>query len=149
MIGRFETFTYAITEISKYWNKIAVEEMKVYELKGAYAIYLVSLNRFPDGITSAQLCEICSKDKAEISRAVSLMEQRGLIIREHKGDNMYRALIKLTEKGKTAAAQIRERAQKAVEAGGRGVSKEDRETFYNVLGTISENLKKISKEGLK
>ena len=145
MIGRFETFTLAISEISQCWNKIAEEEMKAYELKGAYAIYLVALYRNSDGITAAELCSLCNKDKAEISRAVSVMEKKGLIKKEGA---QYRAKIMLTEDGKKLSSRVRERVIIAVEAGGFGLSDEERDVFYHSLEVISSNLKKISKDGL-
>ncbi len=148
MIGRFATFTLAISEISRYWNKIAAEEMKAYDLKGAHAVYLVALHRNTDGVTATNLCEICNKDKAEISRAVSLMQKRGLVKKENVTTNTYRAKISLTEEGMRAASQVRERVIVAVEAAGMGLTEEMRDTFYESLTRISANLKRISKEGL-
>ena len=146
MVGRFGVFTLAISEISTYWNKIAAEEMKAYDLKAAHAIYLMTLYKNPDGITAANLCEACNKDKAEISRAISLLEKRGLVIRDSSAS--YRAPIKLTESGVAAAISIRERIGVAMQAGGEGISSEERETFYKCLELILKKLKKISKEGL-
>lgn len=148
MVGRFETFTLAISELSQYWHKIASEEMKAYDLKGAYAIYLVALKNHPEGITAANLCEACSRDKAEISRAVSVMEKRGLAERESTGIGSYRALIKLTDKGKVAAEHVCRRAKLAVEIGGKGLTDEHREIFYKSLELIVSNLKNVCKEGL-
>ncbi len=146
MVGRFGVFTLAISELSQYWNKIAAEEMKAFDLKAPYAIYLITLYKNPDGITAAGLCEACNKDKAEISRAISLLEKRGLITRDSTAS--YRAPITLTESGKKAALSIRERINIAVEAGGKGISDSEREIFYKCLEIILANLKKISKEGL-
>ena len=81
MVDRFEAFTYMISEVSQYWNKIAALEMKKYGLKGLYALYLVTLSRHSDGITAAELSEISNKDKAEISRAVSVLEKNNLVKR--------------------------------------------------------------------
>lgn len=148
MLGRFETFTFAISEISQCWNKIASEEMKAYNLKGAYAIYLVALYRNSEGITAAKLCEMCNKDKAEISRAVSLMEERELIKREKVGANGYRAKIMLSDKGMKAAKQVKERVAVAVNEGGRGLTDDERNIFYHALEIIAANLKTITKEGL-
>lgn len=147
-MGRFETFTLAIFEMAQYWNKIASEEMKPYGLRAAHATYLVMLYRNPDGITAAKLCAECNKDKAEISRAVLLMEQKGLIKKENVANNSYRALIKLTDEGIKAAKQVKGRADLAADEGGKGLTEKERETFYYALSVISANLKKISEEGL-
>ena len=147
MIDRFELFTNTISEISHYWNRIATVEMEKYGLKGLYALYIVTLYRNPDGITATQLCEISNKDKAEISRAVSMLEKKGLIIREKVTSNSYRALLKLTGEGVSLAEVLCGRVNVIVEGASNGVSREELETFYRVFGTITGNLKAISREG--
>ncbi|MBQ1251367.1 MAG: hypothetical protein IIY02_00465, partial [Firmicutes bacterium] len=69
----------------------------------------------------------------------------GLVQRVGPG---YRALISLTEEGKTAAEHLHDRAEKAVEHGGCGISDEEREVFYRVFDRILANLKTISEDGL-
>lgn len=148
MIGRFEKFTFAISELSRYWHKIASDEMAAYGLKGPYAVYLVTMQRHPDGITAARLCELCEKNKADVSRAMADLEDKGMICRKTDGGNLYRALLVLTDKGKEAATHIKALAEKAVEIGGKGLTDEQRETFYHALEVISSNLKEVSREGL-
>ncbi|MBR1390221.1 MAG: MarR family transcriptional regulator [Lachnospiraceae bacterium] len=146
MIDRFEQFSLAIFNISRYWNKIAAEEMKKYGLKGAYAITLVTIYRCDGDVTASRLCELCSKDKAEISRTIAAMEEKGFLKRE--GKNFYRANLILTEAGKNAAQDISSKATLAVELTEKGVSDEKRDVFFEVLGIMSNNLKEISREGL-
>ena len=148
MIGRFEIFTLALSEISSSWNKIASDELKPYGLKGAYVVYLIALYKAKEGLTSVNLCEMCNKDKAEVSRAIKFLEEKGFISRENVTVNGYRARITLTEHGKNVTYALRERVKLAVEKGGKGLSEEEREGFYSALEIISSNLKEISKEGL-
>ncbi len=148
MIGRFETFTLALSEIMSSWNKIAAEEMKPFGLKGNAVIYLIALYKHPDGLTAANLCEMCNRDKAEVSRAIASMEMKGLLVRKNTTVNGYRANITLTENGREATRILRERVKLAVEKGGEGLSEEERESFYNSLEIIGENLKRMSKEGI-
>lgn len=145
MVERFERFSLAISEISRYWHKIASDEMEKYGMKGPLAIYLVALRRFGDGITATKLCELCSKDKSDVSRAVALMEKNGLI--EKHGAN-YRAVLKLTEEGVKAADIVRERAAVAVDFAGGEISDEKREILYETLELIAANLQKLSKQGI-
>lgn len=146
MIDRFEQFSLAIFNISRYWNKIAAEEMKKYSLKGGYAITLITIYRCDGSVTASRLCELCSKDKAEISRTIAAMEEKGFLKRE--GKNFYRANLILTEAGKTAAQDISNKATLAVELTEKGISAEKRNVFFEVLGIMSNNLKEISREGL-
>lgn len=148
MVSRFERFSFAISEIYRHWHKIAADEMAKYGLKGPYAVYFTAMSRFPEGITSAQLAEVCSRDKSDVSRAISIMEKKGLVKKEGSNRTLYRALLKLTEEGKIAAAHVNERAAVAVELGGRGLTDENREIFYETLEHIVANLQVMSEEGL-
>lgn len=148
MIGRFETFTLALSEIMSSWNKIATEEMKPFGLKGNSVIYLIALFKHPDGLTAANLCEMCDRDKAEVSRAISAMEKKGLVTRTNTTASGYRANITLTDEGRKTTHILRERVKLAVEKGGEGLSEGQRDEFYNALSVIGGNLKRISKEGL-
>lgn len=119
--------------------------MAKYGLRGPHAIYLVTMQRYPEGITAAQLCELCGRDKADISRAVSMMEQKQLITKE---GSHYRTLLKLTPSGDEAAAQVCHAAATAVDLASKGYNDQQRDTFYQVLDTITANLQTISRQGL-
>lgn len=145
MIDRFEKFSYFISEISHHWHKIANDVMAEYGLKGPHSVYFTTLYRCPEGITATKLCEICSRDKADVSRAVSVMEEKGLLIRE--GTN-YRAQLKLTKEGKAIAEKINARAEAAVEKGGKSLTEEQRTVFYEAIEIICSNLEDLSEKGL-
>lgn len=146
MVDRFRRFSLSLFEISRCWHKLAAEEMSKYGLKGPYAIYLVVLQHNPEGLTAARLCELCGRDKADVSRCLSAMQEKGLVVRE-KG-NSYRAKILLTELGFQAAEHVCRRASVAVELSGKDISDEDRAVFYQSLTSITENLRTLSRQGL-
>lgn len=148
MIDRFERFSFAISEVSRCWHKLAAEEMEKYGLKGSHAVYLTTLYRYPKGLTVPKLCELCGRDKSDASRMLALMEQKGLIQKEGTNQKRYRGTLTLTEEGRKAAEFVRERASLAVELAGKGLTDEKRSIFYEALGMIVCNLQEISKEGL-
>ena len=148
MISRFERFSFAISEISRCWHKIATDEMEKYGLKGSHAIYLVVMSRYKDGITATQLSEVCGRDKADVSRAMTMMEKNGLVVREGVNQSFYRAHLKLTDAGRCAAEQVKVRADVAVTMAGGDLSDKDREIFYNALEHITDKLRSISVDGL-
>ena len=148
MVDRFQRFSFAISELSRYWHKIASDEMAQYGLKGPHAVYFTTLYRMPEGVTAAQLSELCGRDKADVSRAFSIMEKKGLAVKEGGSKNQYRALLKLTESGRLAAQQIGARAELAVELGGQGLTPENREIFYTAMEQIVANLQTLSEQGL-
>lgn len=148
MIDRFEKFSFAISEIHRFWHKIASDEMTKLGLKGPHVVYLVALKRFPEGITAAELSELCGRDKSDVSRAVASMEEIGLVKKQGINQTFYRAKLVLTDEGKRAAAHISQRAGVAVEMGGKGLSEDERKNLYDALELIASNLSAISKEGL-
>lgn len=148
MISRFEQFSFAISNIYRSIQKIEREEMDKYGLKGGYAQYLVALERYPKGLTSAQLCEICDLDKAAVSRAVAEMEQRGLLERVSTNESGYRAKLCLTEAGRDAADYVSRRARRAVAAAGCDLTDADRKVLYGALESIASRLQVISRDGI-
>lgn len=144
MITRFEKFSYAIFEISRCWHKIAGDVMRQYDLKGPYAVYFSALSRV-DGITSARLGELCGRDKADVSRAIAVLEKKGLV----KRDSGYRAIIFLTEDGRKLADAINEKASAAVAYAGKDLSEDARNSLYASLDTLVRNLQTLSQTGLE
>lgn len=148
MIGRFERFSYAISEISRLWHRIAGEEMGKYGLKGSYSVYFTTLYRYPAGLTAAQLVDLCSRDKADVSRAMALLEKKNLVARADPEGKTYRAPLMLTREGREIASHINHRAEAAVELASKGLPEEKRVIFYEALELITTNLQKLSKEGI-
>ncbi len=148
MVDRFEKFSLSISEISRYWHKLTSEEMEKYGLKGTHSVYLLAMHRYPEGITAPKLCELCGKDKSDVSRMMSIMEKNGLVTKEGVYQNLYRGVFKLTEKGREAVEFVNRRAALAVEIAGRDLTSENRAIFYDALELIAANLKKLSTDGL-
>lgn len=148
MVDRFERFSLAVFEISKHWHKLTSEELEVYGLKGPHSMYLIAMHQRPEGVTASQLCELCGRDKADVSRMMSIMEKKGLVIRENANQTQYKGLFKLTKDGKVAAEHACARAQLAVELASEGIDAPSMKIFYESLSKIAANLRRISKEGL-
>lgn len=121
--------------------------MEKYGFKGAYAQYLVVMKHYSEGVTASQLCDICGKDKAAVSRILSEMEAKGLIAKENS-DKVYKSKITLTDEGRKAADYVCDKAKAAVEAVGNELSEVDRKVMYTSLELIASKLHKLSKEGI-
>ena len=148
MLDRFERFSFAISEISRCWRKLASDELAKYGLNSPHATYLTTLYKYPEGITVPDLCEIIGKDKSDASRMIGILEKKGLAHKEVVGGSLYRGLWVLTDDGKEAAAQVSLRASRAVELAGKDLDEETRDIFYKALESITSNLTMLSKEGL-
>ena len=149
MVSRFEHFSASISCIYRYIQRIERVEMEKYGLKGPHAQCLLAMQRFPEGITAARLCEVCDKDKAAISRMVAELEEKAMITRNDRGGVRYRALLKLTELGEEAAGHVEQRAKLAGEEASAGMTDDQRETLYAVLDLIAGNLQTICRDGLE
>ena len=139
MIERFELFTTTITQIYKNLQRIKMQEMSEFDLKGTHVMCLFELNRNPDGLTITQLSQLCGEDKAAISRTISELAKKNLVTSDTT--KKYRTPILLTEEGKATANRIDELASNAVLAGSHGLTKEELQIFYKALTCISNNLK--------
>ncbi len=148
MIDRFEKFSFAISELYRYLHTIMRNEMEAYGLKGPYAIYLFALYRYTDGITAAELCDVCFKNKADVSRAMTAFEHAGIVVREGGASKNYRAPICLTDKGRVIAEHLRERARLAVSLCGQGLTDSARAVFYDSLEIIASNMRDICRDKL-
>ena len=148
MLNRFVKFSLSISEIDRCWHKLAAEEMAKYDLNSPHAVYLTTLYKYDDGVTAAKLAELCCKNKADVSRMVSILEKKGLVRKEAVGGNLYRAKLFLTQAGKDAAEHVNRRAAIAVDLAGAGMSDSQREVFYHCLELITTNLQTLSKDGL-
>lgn len=144
MIERFELFTTTIGQIYKNLQRIKMQEMAEFQLKGTHVMCLFELNRNKEGLTVTQLSNLCGEDKAAISRTVSDLIKRGLVATD--SEKKYRAPILLTPSGQTTADRIDEMVAEAVLAGSAGLDEQERSIFYKALTTISENLKNYLNE---
>lgn len=148
MISRFEQFTLAVSNIYRCIQKIERVEMAKYGLKGPHAQCLLAMQRHPEGVTSSELCTLCDKDKAAISRTIAELEREGMVVRQAKNGSMYRAALKLTPQGEEAAQHVDNRAKFAVEKAGECMTDEERVVMYKTLSLIAGNLQTICAEGL-
>ena len=149
MVSKYEIVSASASSIYHDIQKIERVEMARFGLKGPHAQCLLAMSRYPEGITAAQLCEVCEKDKAAISRTVAELEQAGMVLRSQRNGTRYRANLTLTEQGNAAALAVKDRARLAVELAGDGLDDAQREVFYRVLALIAGNLHTICKDGLK
>lgn len=148
MLDRFERFSFAISEISRCWRKLASEEMLKYGLKSPHATYLTTIYKYPQGITVPQLCEVCGKDKSDASRMLAILEKKGLVEKQSVDGSMYRGILVLTAEGKTAAEHVCKRASLAVDMAGKDLTDETRAIFYKALESIVSNLRELSRKGI-
>lgn len=143
MEQRFEIFTRSIISIYRLIQKIKNTETCEYGLKGMHVMCLYFLGKHREGLTPVKLCKICAEDKAAISRTVVVLKEKGLIreLRETERKK-YRNAVCLSEKGREIADGISEKVENALNAGGAGLSEEERVKFYDALLLVAKNLER-------
>ncbi len=149
MINKYAHFSLSVSRIYHDIQRIERTEMESFGLKGPHAQTLLAIQRHPKGITAVQLCELCDKDKAAISRSVAELEEKGMVRRVSTNGTNYRAPLALTPAGEAAARAVEEKARLAVEQAGLGLEDGERKVFYRVLAMIADNLHTICQDGLK
>lgn len=138
MLQRFQAFVTGVTVCYKYIQKIKSMEMTEFRLKGTHVMCLFFLHHHPEGLTAAQLCQLCAEDKAAISRTLATLQERGYLV---SGEKKYRAQIRLTDSGRQVAQRVDTLIQQWVGFGGDGLTEEERTVFYQTLDKISRNLR--------
>ena len=96
MLQRFQSFVTGVTLCYKSIQKIKATEMTEFGLKGTHVMCLFFLSQHPEGLTAAQLSQMCAEDKAAISRTLAVLQEKGYI---QAGEKKYRAPLRLTPAG--------------------------------------------------
>ena len=139
MLQRFEAFVSGITVCHKYIQRIKSMEMTELGLKGTHVMCLFYLHHNPQGLTAAQLCQLCAEDKAAISRSLKYLEERGYV-RAGESSKKYKKPVALTAEGKDVAERITRRSEGFFLLAGDGLCESDREVLYRGLQNIQERL---------
>ncbi len=94
-----------------------------------------------DGLTQQELALLTSRDRANITRIIDILEREGIV--ERKGDANDRRVYKifLTKKGKSFEVATAEIAKQAIKDATKGISTADVEICMRVLKQTIENVK--------
>lgn len=144
MEERFETFTVLINRISRNIRKIKNQKMAEYNLRSVHVSCLYYLY-LSDNLTATELCERCEEDKATISRALDYLETNEYLTCESKNAKRYKSPLTLTNKGKEAAKNIKDKIDNVLDEISVGLSDEERMAFYRSLAIVSDSLEKVAK----
>lgn len=143
MEERFQTFTLLVSSIARNIRKIKTAAMAEFDLKSQHVSCLYYMYKV-GSITSKELCEICDEDKANVSRSVKFLEERGLVKCDSKLTKRYLAPLELTENGKEIAEIISRRIVAVLSESSKSISRDELEIFYRCFATINDNLQRIS-----
>lgn len=137
--GGFETFSAMLGTATKSLERLKSKGMEEFGLSGTHTLCLRQLYDSANGLTRTELSYRLSVDRAQITRVIGELLEKGFVTETGSG---YRRKCMLTEKGREATAEINgivERINKFVSG---DISAERLNSFYETLGEICENLKK-------
>jgi len=148
MTSRFEHFSVVITNVYRQWMKISAAELEKYEIRGQYAIFIVTMQRYPDGVSAEDLADLCGREKIDVIRSMTILTRKGLVEKNPADNDIYTGVLKLTEEGDKLATVLREKISLAVDLSCKGVSARDRVIFFRTLEKMSNNMHLILERGL-
>ena len=144
--NRFELFDVSMSLICKSIQKIKSEIMQSYGLKSSHVLFMVQLGEQEDGLTASELSRAGHMDKAQISRVVSELTDKGYITKCSGTGQKYRNKFKLTEAGRRITKDLDLLIEKAFEYVSGSIPKADLDVFYRTLFTISDKLFSLTEE---
>lgn len=148
-VDRLDYPTFRVGLIAKIMDRLTIRQLL--ELDGmTYAEWrvLARIAAMKDGGTAAQVVELAWVDNAEVSRAISALERKGLLERRKNPSDRRTSILALTADGKARYAETLQRRSRFHERLLRGLSTEERATLDDLLGRIGGELRSVLKNGL-
>ncbi len=143
---RFVMFINRIDSMHKHLRRLRAELGSDADMKGVHTLWVYLLSVHPEGLTSAELAEVCSVDRSLISREIEQLRQNGIVeLQEANGRRVYNSNVRLTARGMELAEQIGRRALSLQEAVDEGITGEELDVFYTVVEKMRTNFDKILK----
>lgn len=142
MEERFQAFTVLITGISRSIHRIKTEEMSEFELRSSHVSCLYYLYK-KGSLTAREICDLCEEDKANISRAVKFLEEKGYVFCESEEKKRYQSPLCLTDSGKEIGKAIVEKIDRVLDVASRGLTDEERAVMYKGLAAVNKNLNEL------
>jgi DNA-binding MarR family transcriptional regulator len=94
-----------------------------------------------DGITQQQICNATYKDKPSMTRLLTQLEKKNLVVRIPSKEDRRTNLIYLTHAGKELEAEAKDVAKQTLKQTLKGLTKRQLNTCQECLGEIIMNIK--------
>ncbi|ADU28671.1 MarR family winged helix-turn-helix transcriptional regulator [Evansella cellulosilytica] len=93
-----------------------------------------------EGLTQSRLATLTGRDQANVSKVISNLEKKDLVMRTPHPVDKRTNLIFLTSKGKKMQLGLIEQAKKTIEEMSDGIDEDDLKSFMEILLKIKGNL---------
>lgn len=142
MIARFETFTRLISCINRNIHRIKSVFMEELGLKSSHVSCIYYLER-EGRLSVKELADLCSDDKANLSRAATYLETEGYVTRT-AGKRAHTVYLSLTERGHEVGRRIFAAVTSLLSETGALLTEEERQVMYFALNKINDKLDSYS-----
>ncbi|MBQ8358054.1 MAG: MarR family transcriptional regulator [Clostridia bacterium] len=138
--NRFEIFSPAVLQLARTVQYLKSSKMAEYGLKGTNALCLCRiLDSKEAGLTATELARVCEIDKAQVSRCMAELTEKGFVFRNDMEGRRYKQKYHLTEEGRAAAEDIDAAAKQVQKTIRKGITAEELDSFYRTLNKICDN----------
>lgn len=137
---RLDKFMTLVVGASRSVTKLKGRYMSEYGLGSTHTMCIRKLFASEDGLTRTQLAEYCELDKAQVSRIINELTEKGCVT-EGSGKTNYKRRVMLTDEGKRIAMDINEKVLCINKFVSETLTKEEVASFYEIFGKICDNLK--------
>ena len=137
---RLDEFMTLVVGAGRSVTKLKSKYMANFGLGSTHTMCIRKLNASKNGLTRTQIAEACELDKAQVSRIISELAQKGYVT-EGPSNSNYKRRVALTDDGKRVAAEINSIVLKINTSVSGEIPEEELQVFYKVFGKICDNLK--------
>ncbi len=141
---RFVMFINRIDEMQKHLRRIRAALGTALDMKGVHTLWVYLLYLHPEGLTSAEIAELCSVDRSLVSREINMLRENGIVdMKDQNGRRAYNSTVRLTEKGMALAKEIGRDAMEIQKCVDDGITDEELNVFYTTVEKICRNFEKL------
>lgn len=137
---RFDVFSDCYMSAAKSITKLKEKGMAPYGLSSVHTRCMRSLSDNSSGLTRMQIAKCCGVDKAQVSRIIGELYEKGYIT-DNSVKSGYKNKIELTDKGIAVAEQVNEMILNINNFVSGDIPEEKIAVFYEVFAQICDNLK--------
>ena len=134
---RFARFEGYIGSAAKSIARLKAVRMARFHLSAAHTSCLLRLLAAPDGLTQTGLREALGMDRAQISRVLHQLEEKGYVASDGTG---YNRVYRLTKSGISVSREVDGIVTDVLTFVSGGIPEEEIEAFYRTFAIIAENL---------
>ncbi len=141
-MDRYNKFNSLLAQINRSINRIKNREASKLGIK-SFAISTIYILFVYGQICAKDIVKISGEDKSIISKALNYLKKIEFIEHNVAQEKKYGALISLTDSGRLIGSKILNKINQTIAKAGSDFNDDSRESFYNSLELISDNLEKL------